>query len=53
MYLCMLTAGSPAMSSEKGWHELPAGVLAPPGVSRRMASSEKTRLWSYSPPGTN
>jgi nucleoporin NDC1 len=46
-----LNGGSPAMSSEKGWHELPAGVLAPPGVSRRMASSEKTRLWSYSPPG--
>ena len=38
-------AGSP----ERGWPELPAGVLAPPGVSRRIANTEKTRLWSYSP----
>lgn len=39
--------GSPL--SVKGWPELPSGVLAPPGVSRRMANTEKTRLWSYSP----
>ena len=42
-----VSAGSPL--SQKGWPELPAGVLAPPGVSRRVANTEKTRLWSYSP----
>ena len=45
LYCMCVSAGS----SERGWPELPAGVLAPPGVSRRMANTEKTRLWSYSP----
>ena len=48
--LCV--AGSPVLR-EKGWPELPVGVLAPPGVSRRIANTEKMRLWSYSPAGTH
>ena len=49
MCVSVLGAGSPVLLG-KGWPDLPAGLLAPPGVSRRMVNNEKTRLWSYSPP---